>query len=59
MAADLVVASAVQHLRDATKLQTDAANRQSRVMTRLTWTTVVLAIVQAGASVIQVWLAFR
>ncbi|GAB7026399.1 hypothetical protein JCM15764A_16470 [Geotalea toluenoxydans] len=37
----------------------DATNKSSSAMTRLTYVALILAAVQAGAAIIQVWLAFR
>ncbi|MGB7649588.1 MAG: hypothetical protein WBL62_00110 [Gallionella sp.] len=36
-----------------------ATNRQSKALNWLTWVAIALGVIQAIASVIQVWLAFR
>ncbi|MBJ6752322.1 hypothetical protein [Geomonas anaerohicana] len=51
--------SALAGLKKAIEAQTNSTDKQSIVMTRLTWAAVILAIVQTGASVIQLWLTFR
>lgn len=46
-------------LHQTIKQQIDATDRQSSVMTRLTWAAVALAVIQVIAAIIQVWLSFR
>ena len=46
-------------LHDTIEVQIKATNRQSRIMFWLTCAAVLLAIVQTGSSVAQIWLAFR
>lgn len=54
---DAVVAGHIIQLHETIKTQIEATDRQTQVMTRLTYAAVVLAIVQTGAAIVQVWLA--
>lgn len=54
-----IINSTISLLHKTIKEQIEATDRQSNVMTKLTYAAVVLAIVQTGAAIVQVWLALR
>lgn len=49
---------AITNLHKTIQKQIEAMNRQSRTMFWLTWAAVLLAVVQTGSSMIQVWFTF-
>ena len=56
---DAITNGSIQRLHETIKQQIEATDRQTRTMTRLTYAAVVLAIVQTGAAIVQVWLAIK
>jgi hypothetical protein len=46
-------------LHETIRLQIESTNKQSKVITRLTWTAVFLGLVQVFGMIVQIWISLK